>query len=113
MSAAEEAVFSALADPTRRRLIERLGREPTVTASGLAADLPISRQAIAKHLATLRRARLVRARRVGRETRYSLDAAPLSEAARWIARVGGEWDERLADLERLLERDGGGRAQRP
>ena len=67
-----------------------------MTASGLAAELPITRQAVAKHLAALGRARLVRSRRVGRETRYSLDAAPLSEAARWIARVGAEWDGRLA-----------------
>lgn len=99
-----DAVFAALADPTRRRLIERLASDPTATASGLAADLPITRQAIAKHLATLANARLVRRERVGRETRYSLDAAPLADASRWIARVGGEWDERLAGLERALER---------
>ena len=104
MTAEADAVFSALADPTRRRLIERLAREETITASGLVADLAMTRQAIAKHLGTLSRARLVRARRVGRETRYSLDAAPLEEASRWIARVGAEWDGRLAGLERLLER---------
>ncbi len=104
MTSRADAVFTALADPTRRLLIERLAAAPTVTASGLAAELPITRQAVAKHLAALGRARLVRSRRVGRETRYSLDAAPLSEAARWIARVGAEWDGRLADLERVLER---------
>jgi DNA-binding transcriptional ArsR family regulator len=104
VSAQADAVFIALADPTRRRLIERLARAPTATATGLAAELPITRQAIAKHLATLSKARLVRARRVGRETRYSLDAAPLEEASRWIVRVGAEWDDRLAGLEALLER---------
>jgi DNA-binding transcriptional ArsR family regulator len=104
VSAAADAVFAALADPTRRRLIERLAEGPTATASGLAAELPITRQAVAKHLAALGRARLVRSRRVGRETRYSLDAEPLSDAARWIAGVGAEWDGRLAELERLLER---------
>jgi DNA-binding transcriptional ArsR family regulator len=100
--AAVDAVFTALADPTRRRLVETLAGGSTVTASALAADLPISRQAIAKHLAALRRARLVRAERVGRETRYRLRPEPLGDAAKWIATVGAEWDERLADLERLL-----------
>jgi DNA-binding transcriptional ArsR family regulator len=104
VSAAADAVFAALADPTRRRLIERVAREPGATASALAAELPISRQAIAKHLATLSRARLVRSRRVGRETRYDFDAAPLADATRWIARVGAEWDRRLVDLEHALER---------
>ncbi len=99
-----DAVFAALADPTRRRMVETLARGSTVTASGLAVELPITRQAVAKHLAALRRARLVSAKRVGRETRYSLDAEPLSDAARWIATVGAEWDERLGDLGRLLER---------
>jgi DNA-binding transcriptional ArsR family regulator len=98
-----DQVFSALADPTRRRLVERLAGGSTATASALAADLPISRQGVAKHLAALRRAHLVRAERVGRETRYRLDGAPLEDAAQWIARVGAEWDERLGDLRRLLE----------
>jgi DNA-binding transcriptional ArsR family regulator len=59
---------------------------------------------VAKHLAALRRAELVQAERVGRETRYRLDGAPLEDAARWIATVGAEWDERLGALERLLDR---------
>jgi DNA-binding transcriptional ArsR family regulator len=98
-----DAVFAALADPTRRRVIETLAGGSTITASALAAELPISRQGVAKHLAALRRAHLVSARRVGRETRYSLDGEALEDAARWIARVGAEWDERLGDLRRLLE----------
>ena len=100
--AAVDAVFAALGDPTRRRVVETLAGGATVTASALAADLPISRQAVAKHLAALRRARLVRAERVGRETHYRLRPEPLGDAARWIASVGAEWDERLADLQRLL-----------
>jgi DNA-binding transcriptional ArsR family regulator len=99
---AGDAVFAALADPTRRRVVERLASGEPVTASSLAADLPVSRQAIAKHLGVLADARLVRSQRIGREHRYTLSPAPLSEAARWIARVGGEWDDRLADLDRLL-----------
>ena len=100
--AAVDAVFAALADPTRRRVVETLAGGSTVTASAVAADLPISRQAVAKHLAALRRARLVRAERVGRETRYRLRPEPLGDAAQWIATVGAEWDERLASLQRLL-----------
>jgi DNA-binding transcriptional ArsR family regulator len=103
VEAGVDAVFTALADPTRRRMIETLADRATVTASGLAAELPITRQGVAKHLAALRRARLVRAERIGRETRYRLDGAPLEDAARWIARVGGEWDHRLGELQRLFE----------
>jgi DNA-binding transcriptional ArsR family regulator len=97
-----DAVFAALADPTRRRVIEILAQRATETATGLAAELPISRQAVAKHLGALKRARLVRAQRRGRETQYSLDAAALAEVERWVAAVGAEWDERLGRLERAL-----------
>jgi DNA-binding transcriptional ArsR family regulator len=103
--AAVDAVFLALADPTRRRMVETLARGSTVTASAFAADLPISRQAVAKHLAALRQAGLVKGKRVGRETRYTLHPEPLGDAAGWIAHVGAEWDERLRDLDRLLGTD--------
>jgi DNA-binding transcriptional ArsR family regulator len=99
-----DAVFAALADPTRRRMVELLARQPTVTATGLAADLPITRQAVAKHLAALKRARLVRASRAGRETRYRLDAEALAAVAEWVEAVGSEWDSRLGRLERTLSR---------
>ena len=94
-------VFSALADPTRRRLVESLAASPS-TATALARDLPISRQAVAKHLALLRGADLVSAQRRGREIRYSLRPEPLSEVSRWVDAVGAEWTERLARLERSL-----------
>jgi DNA-binding transcriptional ArsR family regulator len=97
-----DAVFAALADPTRRHLIEALASRPA-SATSLAADLPISRQAVAKHLAGLRAARLVNVERAGREALYTLDPSPLSDAAEWMARVGGEWDTRLADLRRALD----------
>ncbi len=97
-----DSVFTALADPTRRRMIETLASGEAATATGLARGLPITRQAVAKHLGALRDARLVSADRVGRETRYRLEPQPLADAARWIAAVGGEWDSRLADLERVL-----------
>jgi DNA-binding transcriptional ArsR family regulator len=99
-----DAVFGALADPTRRRLVETLARGGTVTASGLAGQLPMTRQAVAKHLSALQGAQLVSASRVGRETHYKLRPQPLDEAAQWIQTVSAEWDDRLDALRRSLER---------
>ena len=99
-----DAVFSALADPTRRHLVESLAAQPGVTATGLAATLPISRQAVTKHLRRLERARLVSSSRRGREALYELDLAPLAEAAEWMEAVGAEWDGQLARLRALLEK---------
>jgi DNA-binding transcriptional ArsR family regulator len=98
------AVFAALGDPTRRHLVEALAATPGATATGLASALPISRQAVAKHLSTLGGAGLVSSRHSGRETHFELEARPLAEAAAWIAAVGAEWDGRLGSLRRLLER---------
>jgi ArsR family transcriptional regulator, cadmium/lead-responsive transcriptional repressor len=96
------AVFAALSDPTRRQVVARLaGGESTATE--LAGDLPVSRQAIAKHLAVLGEADLVASRREGRETRYRLTPEPLAGAMGWMASVGGEWDQRLVRLRELLE----------
>ncbi len=97
-------VFAALADPTRRRLVETLAARGSASATALAAELPISRQAVAKHLGALGGAGLVRSRRAGRETLYELQPQPLGEAAEWIARIGDEWEDRLARLKRLVER---------
>ena len=95
------AVFAALADPTRRQVVRSLSRQPELTASRLAGELPMTRQAVTKHLAALDRAGLVTARREGRETRYALTPAPLADAMRWMDDVGAEWDARLS---RLAER---------
>jgi DNA-binding transcriptional ArsR family regulator len=97
-------VFAALADPNRRHLLEALAQREA-SATQLAADLPVTRQAVAKHLAALREAGLVDARRAGRETLYTLNPGPLDDAVTWIARVGGEWDTRLAALRRHLRPD--------
>jgi DNA-binding transcriptional ArsR family regulator len=94
------AVFSALADPTRREVVRELSRQPTVTASMLASELPMTRQAISKHLNALAAAGLVSAERAGRETRYRLTPDPLDDAIRWMAEVGGRWDGRLERLRR-------------
>ena len=97
-------LFAALADPHRRFVVETLASRGTATATQLAAELPVTRQAVAKHLAALRAAGLVRASRSGRETRYELDPAPLGDAAGWIDRVGRQWDERLDALSRHVTR---------
>lgn len=95
-------VFAALADPTRRHLVEALASRGEASATALAAELPISRQAVSKHLAALGAAGLVDARREGRETLYELQPRALEDAADWIAEVGVEWDERLARLRKLM-----------
>ena len=103
-------VFAALSDPTRREVMRSLADQPGLTASSLAGDLPMSRQAVSKHLSALSGAGLVQARREGRETRYTLTPAPLADAMRWMVDVGAEWDERL---ERLRRSALSGRARGP
>ena len=98
---ASGSVFSALADPTRRRLLSAIAAQPS-TATELAGDLPISRQAVVKHLSTLSQAGLLQRERDGRDVRYRVTPEPLSEAVSWIAEVGGEWDTRLAALRSSL-----------
>jgi len=95
-------VFGALADPTRRTLLSAIGDGRSATATELAASLPITRQAVVKHLAALADAGLVEGSRSGREVRYRLTPEPLSEAVSWIAEVGGQWDQRLASLSAQL-----------
>jgi DNA-binding transcriptional ArsR family regulator len=99
-------VFAALADPTRREILEAVAARGSVTATQLAGELPMTRQAVAKHLAVLSDAGLVAGRREGRETRFRPTPAPLSDAVDWIAGVGAGWDERLAALERVARRRG-------
>jgi DNA-binding transcriptional ArsR family regulator len=97
-------IFSALSDPTRREVVRQLSAGGPVTATELAGRLPVSRQAVAKHLEALARAGLVSTERSGRELRYRLTPAPLETAMSWMASVGAEWDERLAALRRHLKR---------
>ncbi len=96
------AVFGALSDPTRRALLAAIAEHPAATATELAAELPISRQAVLKHLNALTDAGLLDRTRAGREVRYQFTPEPLSDAVGWMAEVGAEWDDRLAVLRREL-----------
>lgn len=97
-----DEVFSALADPTRRQVLELIGRRGEASASSLAAELPVSRQAIQKHLTSLAAAGLVADRRAGREVLFRVTPRPMSDAVAWMTRVGAEWDDRLDALRRSL-----------
>jgi DNA-binding transcriptional ArsR family regulator len=98
-------VFAALADPTRRAMIDALLRDGTTSVPRLSAELPITRQAVAKHLATLDAAGLVeRAPTHGREVRYRLRDGALESASEWLARTEAAWDGRLARLKDAVER---------
>jgi DNA-binding transcriptional ArsR family regulator len=97
-----DAVFAALSDPTRRRVVRALSEEGPVTATELAERIPVSRQAIAKHLASLEDAALVSSALDGRSRRFRLTPGPMREAMGWMAEVGAEWDERLEALRRHL-----------
>ncbi|MHB8469754.1 MAG: ArsR/SmtB family transcription factor [Gaiellaceae bacterium] len=99
-----DRVFAALGDPGRRRLFQAVAQRGSATATELAAELPVTRQAVAKQLGALADAGLLRARRAGRETRYEATPAPLDDAVAWIAAAGGRWDDRLARLATSLER---------
>ncbi|HEU5278770.1 MAG TPA: metalloregulator ArsR/SmtB family transcription factor [Gaiellaceae bacterium] len=97
-------VFDALADPHRRFVLEALAERQTATATELAAELPVTRQAVAKHLAALSEAGLVEGRREGRQTLYELTPGPLGDAMDWMAGVGAQWDSRLAALRKHLKK---------
>lgn len=98
-----EDVLIALADPRRRAVLERLAQSGGGTATTIAAELPISRQAVVKHLALLDRARLVESRRVGREVRYRVRPGRLAATAHGLEAVAASWDRTLAALKRIAE----------
>jgi len=96
-------VFDALGDAGRRSLVAAVAARGAATATELAAELPVTRQAVAKQLVLLADAGLLRATRAGRETRYTVTPEPLRDAVAWMTGVGAEWDERLEKLGRLLQ----------
>ncbi|MGW3660221.1 ArsR/SmtB family transcription factor [Streptomyces sp. NPDC005151] len=100
---AVDSVLVALADPTRRQLLDLLAAQGEITATKLAERVPVSRQAVVKHLAVLDAAGLVSGRRVGREVRYAVQPAALDATARWMAALAADWDRRLAHIKRIAE----------
>lgn len=100
-----QALFAALADPTRRAIFEQLSTTGPASATRIAHELPISRQAVAKHLATLADAGLVDRSTAGREVQFIANHQPLTDIEDWLSNVGTAWDARLARLRTVLEEE--------
>jgi DNA-binding transcriptional ArsR family regulator len=100
----DDELWSAIGDPTRRRMLDLLLVEGHGTATSLSEHLPVTRQAVAKHLAVLDRAGLVAGAASGRERVFSVDEAQLARAAAQLASVGSSWDGRLRRIARIAER---------
>ncbi|MDT4918599.1 MAG: hypothetical protein QOH89_3299 [Pseudonocardiales bacterium] len=98
-----EIVLGALADPTRRQVLEELAARPAATASALARELPISRQMVVKHLGVLHECGLVTSHRAGREVLFQVRTEPLAETAAWLSSLAARWDTRLATLKARAE----------
>jgi len=104
MPAVPNAVFKALADPTRRAIFEGLTRDGEQTVHSITQRARISQPAVSKHLAQLKQARLVRNRHCGRETHYSARPEALAPLVDWLKVYGAFWLDRFDRLESLLER---------
>lgn len=102
-TAAPPDVFAALADPTRWQVLDLLAARGSASATTLAAELPVSRVAVVKHLGVLDRAGLVVGERRGREVRFTVRPERLDETATWLAGLAAAWDARLDALKRLAE----------
>jgi DNA-binding transcriptional ArsR family regulator len=104
MSDAPDLLFSALADPTRRAIFERLCRRGEQTVGALTAQAGVSQPAVSKHLGVLKRAGLVSDRHAGRQTHYSARLEALAPLSEWTKQMTGFWEGRFDDLEDLLRR---------
>ena len=100
---ADDELWSAIGDPSRRRVLDLLVSHGEVSASWLAGRVPFSRQAVSKHLVVLERARLISRRKQGREVLYQVEADRLDQAARAMAELATQWDRRLDAIKRLAE----------
>jgi DNA-binding transcriptional ArsR family regulator len=100
---ADDELWSAIADPSRRQVLDLLVSNGDVSASWLAGHVPFSRQAVSKHLAVLEQAGLVSRRKQGREVLYQVQAGRLDQATRAMADLAARWDRRLATIKRLAE----------
>ena len=99
----DDDLWSAIGDPTRRRMLDQLLADGDGTATSLSVHLPVTRQAVAKHLSVLDRAGLVHSSPAGRERRYRVDEAQLARAVAQLASVGSAWDARLQRIKRIAE----------
>jgi ArsR family transcriptional regulator, cadmium/lead-responsive transcriptional repressor len=99
----DDQLWSAIAEPSRRRVLDLLVRREEASASWLAGQVPFSRQAVSKHLAVLERAGLIGRRKQGREVLYQVDAHRLDQATRAMAELARQWDRRLDSIKRLAE----------
>jgi len=104
MQAVANNLFKALSDPTRRAIFEHLSRDGEQTVHALTYRAGVSQPAVSKHLTVLKRAKLVRHRRDGRETHYSAQPQALAPMVDWMSQYGAFWRERFDQLETLLER---------
>jgi ArsR family transcriptional regulator, cadmium/lead-responsive transcriptional repressor len=100
---ADDELWSAIGDPSRRQVLDLLVSNGEVSASWLAGRVPFSRQAVSKHLVVLERAGLVSRRRQGREVLYQVEAGRLDQATRAMADLAAQWDRRLTSIKRLAE----------
>ena len=103
MVAVDDDLWSAIGDPTRRRMLDLLLADGDGTATSLGRQLPVTRQAVAKHLGVLDRAGRVRGTPAGREKRYRVDQAQLARAVAQLSSVGAAWDARLQRIKRIAE----------
>jgi DNA-binding transcriptional ArsR family regulator len=99
----DDELWSAIGDPSRRRVLDLLVRGGEASASRLAAQVPFSRQAVAKHLAVLEQAGLISSRKQSREVLYQVEANRLDQATRAMAELASQWDRRLDAIKRLAE----------
>jgi DNA-binding transcriptional ArsR family regulator len=99
----DDDLWSAVGDPTRRRMLDELLLDGGGTATSLSEHLPVTRQAVSKHLDVLDRAGLVHATAIGREKRYQVDDAQLARAVAQLSSVGATWDTRLRRIKRIAE----------
>ncbi|SDP66566.1 ArsR/SmtB family transcription factor [Lentzea jiangxiensis] len=103
-TAIDDELWSAVGDPTRRRMLDLLLSDGGGTATTLSDRLPVTRQAVAKHLGVLDRVGLVHATASGRERRYEVDEVQLARAVAQLSAVGATWDARLQRIKRIAER---------
>jgi DNA-binding transcriptional ArsR family regulator len=103
-SSQKHDVFQAIADPTRRQVLKLL-REQELPVTVISGHFPMSRTAVSKHLRILADAGLVKERKVGRETRYRLEAEPLMVLKRWLSYYERYWENKLNALKRFVESD--------